>query len=479
MSKKIGSALAFICIILICTQLHSKAKDLTDVLIKGFSFEALNLNTSASAEAVAPAFAAGIAEAVRQVPVASIAPSFIYRLNPVVDTFERLTVIPGPLFSERALTLGKGQFDFGVGYSFVDFDSLNGTGLDNIKSPALVGELLEGDIPVEQPPPGVKLKPGEELFTAPLSLSRLHTQIDLNVHMISPTLRYGITNKWEVSLTVPVVNTRLRVKNETRQAVDLDPNSARYLFALDSHGNFRELGFFAYPGGKPLTPESLPFIKAQRPPAPLTKVAGSATGVGDIILRSKYHFWRHELGGAALGLNLQLPSGEVRNFHGTGETHLSVFLYLSQVLWRRFEPHLNVGLDFNTADVDRSSFLYTVGGTVLVGTNLGIVVDFLGRNNFAKFPVRVPSSGFYEGAVLKGRPENCTTAQPCFLDPAKTVSFPFFPERIQRNDLADFAFGLRYALGPAGSIFFGGIVPLNADGLRADFIPAGGISYTF
>jgi hypothetical protein len=53
------------------------------------------------------------------------------------------------------------------------------------------------------------------------------------------------------------------------------------------------------------------------------------------------------------------------------------------------------------------------------------------------------------------------------------------PIKIQRNDIANFTFGLRYALGTAGSVFFGGVVPLNDDGFRADFIPSGGIEYTF
>jgi hypothetical protein len=82
-------------------------------------------------------------------------------------------------------------------------------------------------------------------------------------------------------------------------------------------------------------------------------------------LRTKYHFWRSEAGGGALGLNLQLPTGEVRDFHGTEETHLSTFIYLSQVLGERVEPHLNVGLDFNIDDVDRSSVVYAVGATLL------------------------------------------------------------------------------------------------------------------
>jgi hypothetical protein len=355
---------------------------------------------------------------------------------------------------------------------------LNGTDLDNIRSPALLGEVDDEGIPVGQPPPGVELGAGEELFTSLTSLSLIRTQIDLQAHVISPTLRYGLTNNWEVSLSIPIVNTSLRVRNETVRVVDLDPASARFLFTTDTQGNFRPLGFFD-PDGNPVSDESLPFIRSQRPSESLSRAAGSATGVGDITLRSKYHLYRSELGGAALGLKLQLPSGEVRDFHGTDETHLSTFWYFSEVLWERFEPRFSVGVDFNTDDVDRSSFLYTAGGTLLIGTKLGLVVDFIGRSEFGRFPARIPPEGIFPGATLNRVPETCTAEQPCFIDPDRAVPFPFFPEKIKRNDIADFAFGLRYVLGTSGTIFLGGIVPINDDGLRADFIPSGGIEYTF
>jgi hypothetical protein len=179
-------------------------------------------------------------------------------------------------------------------------------------------------------------------------------------------------------------------------------------------------------------------------------------------------------------LNLQLPSGETRNFHGTGDVHLSTFLYFSQIFWKHFEPRLNIGVDFNTDDVDRSNFLYAVGGTLLIGTQLGVIVDFLGRSEFSKLPVHIPKNGIYPtGRVLDRNANTCTTTQPCFIKPIDPIPIPFFPEKIKRNDIADFAFGLRYALGTRGTVFFGGIVPINDDGLRADFIPSGGLEYTF
>jgi len=455
---------------------QSEAKDLTDVLARGFSFSALGKDTTASARAVAPAFSAAVAQAVTQeFPLASVAPAFTYRYNPAVDIFERLTGVPGPLFSERALTLGRGRFNVGVGYSFVDFHDLNGTDLDDVRSPALLNELFF----TEGIPRG-RLPSGEPLSLAPVSVSLIRTHIELQAHITVLTARYGITDTWDVSFSVPLVNTRLRVRNETVRAADVDFSRAGFLFAGDGQRTLIPLGFFDRAGNQIRDLSQVPFVKSQRPLQPLRRAGGSATGVGDLTLRSKYYFWQRGFGGAALGLNLQLPSGAIRDFHGTNETHLTTSMYLSQVLRERIEPHLNLGVDFNADDVDRSSFLYAVGATLLLGTKLGVVVDFIGRSEFGRLPVRVPPQGIYRGLTLDRAPNTCTAEQPCFLDLKKGfIAFPFFPARIKRNDIADFSFGLRYTLGTSGSIFFGGVVPLNDDGFRSDFIPAGGIEYTF
>lgn len=396
------------------------------------------------------------------------------RLARISFTLERSTGVPGPLFSERALSLGAGRFNFGVGYSFIDFSELNGTNLDSVTSPALLNEVRTRTEAVQR---------DDGLFLAPALFSTIRTRIALNAHLTVPALRYGITDKWDVSLAIPIVNTFLKVRNDIVPLVDVDPDVARFLFRRDEQGNVVPIGYVDAQGQLISSVFQLPLVKSRRSPRLLAKAAGGATGVGDISLRTKYNFWQSEAGGAALGLSLQLPSGDERDLHGTGETHLATFLYLSQILWERFEPHLNVGVDFNVDDVDRSSFLYAVGASVLAWRQLGLLVDFIGRSEFGRFPVRVPQEGVFLGSFLNGRPEQCTKEQPCFPDRSQgdqgLRSFPFLPARIKRNDSADFSFGLRYVLGTSGSIFFGGLIPLNDDGFRADFIPSGGIEYTF
>lgn len=459
----------------------SSARDLTDVLGEGLDITFL-FRGSALGNSVAPAFTGAMAQAITQeFPLASVAPAFTYRYNPALSVFERSSSVPGPLFSERALTLGKGQLNFGVGYSFLDFSQVNGTDLHNIRNPGLTAALSFQDaVPLRQLP-----DTEESVFAAPFTGIITTFKLDLQAHVVVPTFRYGLTDRWDVGLSIPLINTFLRFRTVTTPVVDA-PN-LRFTYVVNAQGvairpATREIaGNFVDLAGNPITSlAQLQLIKAQNSsPRTVSRKAGSATGVGDIVLRTKYHLWRTDGGGAALGLNLHLPSGEDRNFQGANTAYVSPFLYLSQIIAERFEPHLNLGVNFKTDDVKRSSFQYAVGASVLVWQQLGFAIDLIGRSEFNKVQVRTPPEAVTPSGFLNRPVNTCTPAQPCTLDSRGIVLFPAFPIKIQRNDIINFTFGLRYALGTTGSVFFGGVVPLNNDGFRADFIPSGGVEYSF
>jgi outer membrane putative beta-barrel porin/alpha-amylase len=471
----------------VCTSLSSpsEAKDLTKVLSQGMSVNALNFNPNV-AGAIAPGIAAGISQAVTQeFPQAAVSPAFTFRYNPTLSVFERTTAVPGPLFSERATTLGRGQLNFSVGYSFIEFQDLNGTDLDALVNPVLIPTT------VGTPQPTTIVAPnGRTALYFPAALSTDVIRMDLKAHVITPTLRYGVTDRWDVGVVIPIVRTSLKVRTTAVYQVETPANFADptfgggFLFQQDASGNpIVSPATTAYlnPDRTLSTnPYGLRFARTQRASTTLARASGNSTGVGDITLRSKYHFWGDDQGGATWGLNLLLPSGDEDDFQGTGETHVATFLYLSQVLQERFEPHLNVGVDFNADDVDRSSFLYAVGASVLVWNNMALIVDFLGRNEFGRLALSKPPNSVISQYPLNRASRSCTPQTPCQLDTTKQqVSSFFFPETFKRNDIADFSFGVRWALGAAGSAFFGGIVPLNDDGFRADFIPSAGLEYTF
>ena len=464
---------------------QSEARELVEVLgagVSGGAFGVSGAGGSSVSQALAGAFAGGVQEATQRFPLASVSPAFTYRFDPTLNIFKPTSSVVGPLFSERSLTLGRGQLNFSMGYTYIDFDELNGTGINRLVNPVpivnLDGPFLDTGIPGPN---------GQPLLFSPVSLVNNVIRMDLQAHVVTPTLRYGLTDNWDIGISIPILHTSLKVRTEARTIVSTSINPVDNTFGgavlgQDANGNPDPTiaSAFVDAVGRPAaSPETLSLAQSQNPPILLSRASGSKTGIGDITLRSKYHFWERETGGAALGLNLQLPSGNEDNFHGTGDTHLQTFLYLSEIFWNRFEPHLNVGIDFNTVDVDRSSFLYAVGTTLQIGP-LGFIVDFIGRSEFEGFKVATPQDAVIRNFPLDGDPNTCTDATPCSLDLTQPqVSSFIFPEQIKRNDTIDFSFGLRYALGQSGSAFFGAVIPLNNDGFRSDFVPAGGIEYTF
>lgn len=65
-------------------------------------------------------------------PAISTVPGVTFRYNPAIQTFERSSGSLGPVYVERPQTLGRGKFDFGVNYLYVDFDELDGDELDGL-----------------------------------------------------------------------------------------------------------------------------------------------------------------------------------------------------------------------------------------------------------------------------------------------------------------------------------------------------------
>jgi Maltose acetyltransferase len=61
---------------------------------------------------------------------------------------------------------------------------------------------------------------------------------------------------------------------------------------------------------------------------------------------------------------------------------------------------------------------------------------------------------------------------------AAKISRPFFFQ-IERNDIIDAAFSVRYRFAEAGFLVASAAVPLNDDGLPAEVIPTAQVEYQF
>jgi hypothetical protein len=223
---------------------------------------------------------------------------------------------PGPIFGERAQTLGRGRFFMGAYVSQIAFTSLNGSPLDNIEfnfSHQNVGDSLYGNPDFENDVIAVRLR------------------MDMNITSAYLNATWGMLDFVDVGIAVPFVRTTLN-GSSTAQILP---------FGNSTVHNF---------GGDPLNP----IMRAD------SRVSGSASGIGDVVGRVKINLGQGKKFGAAILSEVRFPTGDENNLLGAGFTSVRA-MGIASAQFGDFAPHLNFGyLARSTATVN-DAFLTTVG----------------------------------------------------------------------------------------------------------------------
>jgi hypothetical protein len=247
--------------------------------------------------------------------------------------------------------------------------------------------------------------------------------IDLDTHEFTASATLGVTDDLDLNITVPVLYSD---------------------FGLVA--KFRSNGQTSTPAGFP--------------------VRSNALGVGDVFLRGKYRFLDADWARVAVGAVLRVPSGNEQNFQGTGAVELAPMLYAASRPIRvgrliHLETYLNAGFNLNADDVGRSEPRWGVGLDCGMTERLTAAVAVLGRHPLR--PIEQP--GFFDVRRRVGQHE---------------FDAPLFGFRDRRPDFYDLSIGGRVNLWRDTLIgFVNAIVPLNADGFRAEVIPLAGVEATF
>src|SRR5512142_1246855 len=77
-------------------------------------------------------FNVSLASQLAAIPLPSPASGFTYTFDSSLGVFQRSTESFGPILAERAETIGKRKFTFGVSYQYFKFDTIEGVKLDAI-----------------------------------------------------------------------------------------------------------------------------------------------------------------------------------------------------------------------------------------------------------------------------------------------------------------------------------------------------------
>ena len=304
---------------------------------------------------IGPVLAATVAETY---PVASASSSVVYTFDPTLDTPAQRPGLPGPIFGERAETVGQGRLDLTASYSFVKLTTINGESLDDLVNQRTVGNRflffrVRG---------GTTLKDGR--FTTILPV-RATVDIGVAAHIVSTSLTYGLTPDLDVNLTLPVIRTSLDLD---ATSVVPDPRFPSYTLQP----------------GSPLAGTDV------------LSASDESTGVGDLLLRAKYVVRRGAPADVALGLGLSLPTGSADDFQGTGTTRVLPGVIASRVLGNRVELLANVGMELDASDVDRSAVRWALGGTISIVERLAAPIVFLGRHELSAPADPIPVPFFFQ-----------------------------------------------------------------------------------
>jgi hypothetical protein len=411
------------------------------------------------AVAIVQGFNSQVATQFATFPLGSSTGGFTYVLDESLGTFRRGSSSFGPLFGERALTIGRHKLSAGVTYQRTPYTSFEGQDLDDgsikfyLRHEDCCTVVLLPVAPgfdLTLAPNGTRLNPPLEgdLIEASLSL-------DATTNTTAIFANYGLTNRWDVGLAVPIVNVQLDAKVEAR--------ILRLVTAT--------------------APTVHTFDRANPSATQILHRADSATGLGDIALRSKYRFLAATGGGLAAAADLRLPTGDEQELLGTGGIQAK-FLLVASYERGRFGEHVNIG--YTVAEGDAPG---TFAG--LTAAQLPDEINYSGGVEFVPSP-RLTVNGDIIGRTLRGAGRlDLVTKDFQYVDPGTPGTcniFPFACASFSADEFSPRAGNLTLLLGTAGVRFnptanwlisASVLFPLTDAGLRSRLTSVIGVDYAF
>ena len=280
------------------------------------------------------------------VPLPSPASGFTYHFDAATGTFLRSTRSFGPILAERGETIGLGKIAFGYTYQFFSYDHLDGVPLTDI--------------------PAVFTHDNPEAGGGRADVVATVNSIEATVAQYTGAITFGVTDRIDLSLAVPVVRTRLSLLSDaTIHRIGTGSNLGVHYFrdpdAIGGYGSTRQ--FFS---------------------------ESSASGVGDLVARAKGTVLREGSRALAVGLDVRMPTGDEQNLLGSGALGMKPFAAFSSSIGA-FAPHANVAYQWNGKSLIAGSvsenqkadlpdqFTYAFGADVLVAPRLSVIVDLFGQ----------------------------------------------------------------------------------------------------
>jgi hypothetical protein len=373
---------------------------------------------------------AGIAAQISTFPLGSSSAGFAYTFDESLGTYNRATDSFGPVFTERPLTSGKGKFTLGVNYQDASWDTFEGKDLGN------------GDIQLFL----VHEDTNRDGTTTDLffegDLIQANVRIDLETKTTVAYANYGVSERFDLSVAVPFVDVTLNAAIDT-SIERLSTEGTGIHFFDDGTSNHT----YTAPGG------------------------GSASGIGDVLLRGKWNFLRKPSGSLAAFVDLRLPTGDEADLLGSGATQAR-FSLVAGGSTGAFSPRASLGYTFSSGGSDFTGDLpdelyYTAGFDIVPHSRVTLTADFIGRTLLdARTLVDTQTTFRHRAAALPTAP---------IIESTRTEL------GIQTGNLSLLLASAGIKVNPVGRLLLVGNVlfKIGDHGLQADVIPSFGLGYTF
>ena len=372
-----------------------------------------------------------IADQLSSFPLASSAGGFTYVFDTALGVFVRSSDSFGPVFAERSDTIGKGRFNLGVNYSHFTFDQLNDL---DLRAGDLRLVFTHQDINHDN-------TSEEPFFEGDVIQAQLSLKITTDITAF--VFNYGLTDRFDVGAAIPVV----RVAIDARTDAEIDrlatgtiaPGIHRFQNGTD-HETFSQ--------------------------------SGSATGVGDVLLRAKYRLTSGIKYGLAIGTDFRLPTGDERDLLGTGATQIKPYL-IGSAHFGAFSPHINLGYTWSIHPSDGrhrpSEIDYTGGFDWALSPRVTFAADVIGRTFVNAGVVAVENHTF----VANTNPNPNAPPTNVSADLPRLVVNP--------GDVNTLLGSVGLKINPVGNLLItiNGLFSIGKEGLQDKFTPTVGLDYSF
>jgi hypothetical protein len=362
---------------------------------------------------------------VANVPVSASSGGETFRFEGATPVHTSISA--GPIYAERAQTLGSGRLFMSLSRTGLHYETLRGVPLDavrlafthaNVDFPNC-DAIFGGDCSIY----GI---PDFENEVIDFTLG-----LDVNVDVTAFALTYGVNDRIDLGVVLPVVKTSLR---GTSTATIIP-------FGVDGPPPH----FFS-------GTEDDPVLSASR------FVEGSSSGLGDVSARVKVNLREASPVSLAILAEGRFPTGSEEDLRGSGAVALRGLGILSARLGD-FSPHANIGYQYRGRELDPDVFLLTAGFDQLLSPWATLAADLI-----SEFPIGTSEIPVPEDAVLE---------EPF----RRTIRTSSIPER--RDDIINASLGLKLTIPRAVTFVANGAFPLNRGGMRPDVLWTVGAEYTF